>query len=173
MAKFDLNDLEQFEQFIGETKKKIEIQNSKGDTAMLELEPLASKYFGKIVYLQQHFPQPKVLNPVEVKAGRPPRHESEEAFKARLTESDYDTYGMLIEILSLWIKTSYPDLPDAGVRKFVYGNTFILMDAFMSQHNDVDENGEKKELKDFIKNKREIKDGNETTDAKETEPGKD
>ena len=168
MAKFDLNDLEKFEEFVGVSKKRIEIQKG-DDVAVMELEPLASKYIGKIVYLQNNMPAPKVLNPKEVKTGRKPIYEDEEHFKKSLKEEDYNAYGVLFDLLQLWIKQSYPDLKDESIRKFVYTNSVVLMKEFMDLHNDVDEEGSKKELKDFIKNKQQTHEKPETTTTESTE----
>lgn len=166
MTKFDLNDLEQFEQFVGDVKIKLEIENGKGDVAVMELEPLESRHIGKIVYLQNNIPTPKVKNPVEVKAGGKPIYETDEEFQSRLKESDYDAYGKMFDVLSLWIKQCYPNLPDAPLRKMVMNNAQILLEAFMKQHNDVDEEtGKTKEVKDFIAEKRNAK----ATDTQKTE----
>lgn len=154
MAKFNLKDLEQFEQFVGESKAKLELTNSSGDVAIMELEPIEAKHIGKIVYLQNNMPSPRVLNPVEVKAGRPARYESDEEFLKRMKDSDYDVYGKLFELLILWVKQSYPDIPEPMLNKLIMNNVKVFMDTFMEQHNDVDESsGKGKEIKDFIKQK--------------------
>lgn len=155
MTTFDLKDMEQFDQFIGETKKKIEITNKKGDVAVMELEPLEAKYFGKIMYIESNFPKPKVLNPVEVKAGRPPIYESQEQMQKRLKEEDYKTYSDLFDLLMKWIKQSYPNLEDSKLRKFVFLNMMTLTEAFMEQHTDMPDPEEKesKNIKEFIKSK--------------------
>lgn len=156
MTTYNLNDLEQFEQFVGSSKMKIELQNKSGDTAILEVEPLGVEHMGKVMYVQSNIPKPRLLNPQEVKSGREPRYESEESFQARLTESDYNVYGKLFEILCMWIKQSNGNIPDASLRKFVSLNAVVLLEAFNKQHQDIDENtGEKAQVKDFIKMKQE------------------
>ena len=58
----------------------------------------------------------------------------------------------------LWIKQSYPDLPDAPLRKLVLNNSVELLDAFKEQHQKYNEStGKKEELKDFIKQKQNAK----------------
>lgn len=170
MKKFDLKNLEQFEEFIGESKKVIQLINTKGDVAELELETLESKHLGKILYLQNNMPRPKVLNPHEVKAGRKPIFESDESFQNRLLalkEEDYEIYSKLFETLTLWIKQSYPEIPDAPLRKLIMNNISLFIEEFMSLHNNIEDSDEKKELKDFIKSKQQHETHAEATEQKQ------
>lgn len=170
--KFDAKDLTQFEQFVGVTKTNIELQNSRGQTMVLELEPLASKYFGKIMYVQERMPKPKLLNPVEHKSGRPARYETEESMLARLQEEDYDSWSQMLDLLKVWIKQSYPDIPEPAMNKLLITQTGVFLNEFMKLHNDIDdETGKTKALKDFVADKREKlaneKDTNSETTAEE------
>lgn len=168
--KFDAKDLEQFEEFVGVTKTNIELENSKGQTMVMELEPLESRYFGKIIYVQERMPRPKLLNPKEAKANpNAARYESEEAMMARLQESDYDVWGQIIELLKLWVTQSYKDIPEPALNKLLLSQTMVFLKEFMRLHNDVDDStGKETVLKDFVAKKREQL-ANEKTNSQETE----
>ena len=167
--KFDEQQKKEFEEFIGESKPKIELENTKtGKVFTIEINPLPSRYIGRLVWLQAHMPMPKLLTPHEVKAGRKARYEDNETFMSRLSKEDYDIHSELFEIMKLWLQNSLEDASDDQIEMILYRFGGQLQELFFKMHADIETPQQDDDMSDFVKMQRE-KMGTQNEETKSTE----
>jgi hypothetical protein len=91
---------------------------------VMKFEALGSKHLGKFMYVADKMPKKQ-------------KGETDEAFAQRmadLSESDYEVFASLVDLIKLMVLQSYPDVPADMLDKFVFKNFGMLFVFFQELH---------------------------------------